>query len=382
MSTGPTFACASALSTHAQLETAVEDACRRGLEQLGTVPHLAVLFVSSLYPEVSDSLAARVCQLLGTNLLLGGTAESLVATGQEVEGEPGVSLWLARMDGVRLVPMHLRLERTPEGASIVGWPDQLAEDWPGDATMLIVGDPFSFPADLMLERLNEDRPDLRVVGGMASGGAAPGDSRLLLGSQVLPDGAAAVLLSGPVRATTIVSQGCRPVGRHLIVTKVEANVIHQLGGRSALLQLKEIFDTLPATEQRMVQSGLHLGRVVNEYQDRFEQGDFLVRNVMGIDPDTGSIAVGDYLRAGQTVQFHVRDQKTADEEMRQLLAGVRADRARSPRGGLLFTCIGRGTRLFPQPHHDAQLIQHYLGEIPLAGCHSFVRRMYKPPVWA
>jgi small ligand-binding sensory domain FIST len=170
-----------------------------------------------------------------------------------------------------------------------------------------------------------------------------------------------------VRATTIVSQGCRPVGRHLIVTRVEANVIHQLGGRSALLQLKEVFDTLPTTEQRMVQTGLHLGRAVNECQDRFEQGDFLVRNVMGIDPDSGSIAVGDYLRAGQTVQFHVRDQKTADEEMRHLLAAVRDDASRSPRGGLLFTCNGRGTRLFPQPHHDAQLIQRYLGEIPLAG---------------
>ena len=233
--------------------------------------------------------------------------------------------------------------------------------------MLVVGDPYTFPADLMVERLNEDRPDLHVVGGMASGAAAPGESRLFLGDKVLRTGAAAVMLDGPLRATTVVSQGCRPIGHHLIVTKSEGNVIQELGGKPALLQLKSIFDTLATSEQQLVQRGLHLGRVVNEYQDQFTQGDFLVRNVMGIDPDTGSMAVGDFFRPGQTVQFHVRDHRTADEEMRQLLAVVRDDAQRSPLAGLLFTCNGRGTRLFPEPHHDAHVIREYLGDIPLAG---------------
>ena len=233
--------------------------------------------------------------------------------------------------------------------------------------MLMLGDPFSFPADLMVERLNEDRPDLCVMGGMASGAAAPGESRLLLGTHVVTTGAVAVLVHGPIAVTSVVSQGCRPIGHHLIVTKAEGNVIHELGGKPALLQLKAIFDTLATSEQQMVQRGLHLGCVVNEYQDHFQQGDFLVRNVMGIDPDRGSIAVGDYLHAGQTVQFHVRDHQTADDEMRQLLAAVAKDHAQPPLAGLLFTCNGRGTRLFPEPHHDAGLVRTYLGDIPLAG---------------
>ena len=281
MSAGSIFTCAAVLSTHSRLETAVEDVCRRGLEQLGTVPHLAVLFVSAMYPEINNRLAARVCQLLGTDLLLGGTAESLVTTGRELEGEPGVSLWLARMDGVRLVPMHLCLERTPEGASIVGWPDELAEDWPSDATMLIVGDPFSFPADLMLERLNEDRPDLRVVGGMASGGARagrhPAPSRLAGPPRRGGGGDAQRTRAGHDDRFARVPARRSPPDRHQGRSQCDSST----GGRSALLRLKEIFDTLPATEQRMVQTGLHLERAVNEYQDQFEQGDFLVAQCDG-----------------------------------------------------------------------------------------------------
>ncbi|MBM4092552.1 MAG: hypothetical protein FJ276_24490, partial [Planctomycetes bacterium] len=209
--------------------------------------------------------------------------------------------------------------------------------------------------------------DLRVVGGMASGAAEPGTNRIFIGTDCLTEGAAVVLMNGAVRVTTVVSQGCRPIGHHLIVTRSEGNLVHELGGQPALLQLKKIFDTLSTTEQRMVNSGLFLGRVVNEYQDRFEQGDFLVRNVLGIDPDNGSIAVGDFLRPGQTVQFHVRDHQTAHDEMRHLLARARDGSEGVPRGALLFTCNGRGSRLFSEPHHDARLIQKTFGDIPLAG---------------
>jgi small ligand-binding sensory domain FIST len=367
MSSKSPFRFASALSTLSDIGQAVDEVCRQALQQLQTPPHLAVLFISANYPALDDGLAARVCDYLNAGILLGGTGEAIVGTGQEIEGTPAVSLWLAHLDGVRLIPMHLQLERTADGASIVGWPDALAQDWPDRATMFVIGDPFSFPADLMVERLNEDRPGLRVMGGMASGASAPGESRLLLGTDMLTTGAVAVMLSGPVTVTSVVSQGCRPIGHHLVVTKSEGNVIHELGGKPALLQLKAIFDTLATSEQQLVQQGLHLGRVVNEYQDRFQQGDFLVRNVMGIDPDRGSIAVGDFLHPGQTVQFHVRDHRTADDEMQQLLAAVRKDAIHAPQAGLLFTCNGRGTRLFPEPHHDARLVHTYCGDIPLAG---------------
>ncbi len=358
---------ASAISTHSNLPQAIGEVCRDALTQLDGSPQLAVLFISSEYPTIDHAVAKQLGELLGPTALIGGTGESIVGIGREVEQQPAVSLWLARLGDAEITPMYLQLERTSDGSSIVGWPDQLVRSWPDDAVMLMIGDPFSFPADVMLERLNEDRPGTRVVGGMASGGAVPGDSRLFFGEEMYTSGAVAIMLSGSLRVSTVVSQGCRPIGQHLVVTKAEANVVQELGGKPALLQLKAIFDALPTSDQQLVQRGLHLGRVVNAYQDHFEQGDFLVRNVMGIDPDDGTIAVGDFFRPGQTVQFHVRDHTTADEEMRQLVAAVRDDSPSAPQAGLLFTCNGRGSRLFPEPHHDAGLLQEYLGEIPLAG---------------
>lgn len=359
------FRFAAALSTASDLESALAEACDAALDQLGSAPDLAMLFVSADRAPHCEQIAAEVCRRLGTENVLGCTGESLVGTGREIEGETALSLWLAALPGASLTTMHLDFAKSPEGGAITGWPADLPAELPEGAALLVLGEPFSFPADLLLERMNEDRPGLPVIGGMASGGPSPGENRLLLGREVHKQGAVAALLHGGVRMRTVVSQGCRPIGRHMVVTKAERNVIYALGGKPALIVLKELFDTLPTQEQAMVQRGLHVGRVVSEYQDEFRQGDFLVRNVIGIDPDNGAIAIGDYIRAGQTVQFHIRDWQSADIELRQLLESIEpSDRAR---GGLLFTCNGRGTRLFPEPHHDAKSVQAGLGDIPLAG---------------
>jgi small ligand-binding sensory domain FIST len=174
------------------------------------------------------------------------------------------------------------------------------------------------------------------------------------------------LLSGAVRVQTVVSQGCRPIGKHFVITRAEQNVIYELGGKPAVIQLHEVLVTLPTREQELVRRGLHLGRAVTEYQDRFGQGDFLVRNVLGIDPDSGAVVVNDFVRVGQTVKFHIRDSQTADADLRQLLA-ARQQAGANPLGVLLFSCNGRGTRMFPEPHHDAAAIAKAFGSVPLAG---------------
>jgi small ligand-binding sensory domain FIST len=262
--------------------------------------------------------------------------------------------------------MHLEFARTPEGATLVGWPDDLPESWPPGAVLLALGDPYSFPVELLLQRVAEEHPHVPVIGGMASAASQPGENVLISGGEVFHSGCVAVLVSGPIRIRTLVSQGCRPIGQHYVVTKAERNVIQQLGGVPAFQRLVEVYQTLATSEQAMVRRGLHVGRVVTEYQDRFEQGDFLVRNVVGIDEQSGAIAIGDYIRPGQTVQFHIRDADTADGELRQLLSQISRE-PMAPAGALLFTCNGRGTHLFPEPHHDAAAIARAWGPIPLAG---------------
>ena len=175
-----------------------------------------------------------------------------------------------------------------------------------------------------------------------------------------------MLLGGPVSVRTVVSQGCRPIGHTMIVTKAEQNIIRELGRRPALEVLREMFQELSEDDQRRVQDGLHIGRVINEYQEMFQRGDFLVRNVIGAD-DSGAIQITDLVRVGQTVQFHVRDAETADEDLRSLFMHATRPARRRPAGALLFTCNGRGTRLFGKPNHDVSLIHEILGPIPVAG---------------
>lgn len=360
---------AAALSTREDAASAVAEVCQQLTAQLSRKPHLVIWFASQHHAGQLATIASQCCDRLGTDAVLGCTAESIVGGSQEIENAAALSMWGAVLPDSKVLPMHLELERSTEGGAIVGWPAGLEPQWPQDASLVLLGEPYSFPADALLERLNEDRPGVPVVGGMASGGDGPGENRLAIGREVHSSGAVAVLLSGGVRVQTVVSQGCRPIGRHFVITKSERNVIYELGGKPALLQLKELFDSLPNREQQLVQHGLHVGRVVNEYQSQFQHGDFLVRNVIGIDPDQGSIAIGDYVRPGQTVQFHVRDAETADEDLRMLLqqSAPGPGQGHVPSGALLFTCNGRGTRLFGTPHHDVQALQSIWSGVPVAG---------------
>ena len=365
--TSTALRCAAALSLHSHWKEALQETVNTTRESLAAHPDLACLFISPHHAAAADAIAAAAYEALGGCTLVGCTGEAIAGGAQEIEEAPAMSLWAAQLPGARVTPMHLRFKRTPEGGALEGWPDDLAGEWPEGSFLISLGEPFSFPADFLLERMNEDRPSTQVIGGMASGGAEPGENRLLMGPKSHAEGAIVVHVSGPVRLKTVVSQGCRPIGQPLVVTKAERNVIYELGGKPALMRLREIFDTLPTSEQRLVQTALHVGRVVSEYRERFEQGDFLVRNVVGIDASNGAVAIGDYLRPGQTVQFHVRDEEAADAELRQLLVGARDQCQAPPCGALLFTCNGRGTRMFSAPHHDAQAIARAFPQIPLAG---------------
>jgi small ligand-binding sensory domain FIST len=221
--------------------------------------------------------------------------------------------------------------------------------------------------DAFLREVNEAHRGLRVVGGMASGLRGPGQCHLLLGEGVVNRGAVGVLLEGDVKARSIVSQGCRPIGTHLVITKARENVILELSGKPPLQHLENLREQMTPQERELMRRGLHVGRVINEYQGEFQRGDFLIRNLIGLDTGSGAIAITDRVRVGQTVQFQVRDAVSADEDLHALLQLDLSAHEVPPAGALLFTCNGRGTRLFPQPNHDAQAIRQEAGAIPLAG---------------
>jgi small ligand-binding sensory domain FIST len=359
---------AAALSTAADTSAALEEVCTRVRTEVLDAPDLAMVFFSAHHLGAAGDLARGLRERLAPRCLLGCVAETVVGNGREVEEGPALSLWLGKWRSpVTADPFHLTLERTADGPSLMGWPDALEGVDVARAAVLLLGDPFTFPTDFFLGRVNEEWPGLRVMGGMASGVRGAGECRLLLDDAIHEQGAVGVVLRGDLGLRPIVSQGCRPIGRHLVVTRARDNVILELGGKPPLAQLQDLWHSLNPVEQALFQQGLHVGRVINEYQGTFQRGDFLVRNVIGLDRDSGALAITDRVRVGQTVQFHVRDAATADEDLRALLQLDLHAHDKRPAGALLFSCNGRGTRLFEQPDHDARAVREEAGAIPLAG---------------
>lgn len=345
---------AAALSEHPVPATAVAEVAGQVLEDLGPAPDLAVLFVTPPHAGALEDAAAALGDILRPGALLGCAAVSIVGTAREVERAPAVSLWAGRFGPVQAV----RLTWAADGTVIDGWPDEPAFD---PSALLLLGDPFSFPVDALFAQVAGRHPGLRVVGGNASGAVGPGGNRLVLDRRVHTSGAVGVLLGPGVEVDAVVSQGCRPIGRPYIVTRAEGNYIYELAGSPALERLVQMStDAMSEADIDLIDRGLHLGQVIDEHKLDYERGDFLVRTVLGADQTNGAIAVDELVPVGATVQFHVRDAATADEDLRQLLSGRQAD------GALVFTCNGRGVHLFGAPDHDAQVLHERVGA-PAAG---------------
>ena len=342
-------------------------AARRAVEEaraaLGDLPpSLAVLFASAHFLGSAEALVASVAEQTGSLPLIGCVAEAVAGGAREVESEPAVALWL----GAGLGPVEsfaMEFVRTPSGGAYGGY--RFAQEAAG--VHLMICDPFSFPVDGLLAHLNEHVPGAVVMGGMASGGLRSRQTRLFLDGRVLSRGAVGAHLPR-AEVHPLVAQGCRPVGNPYIITRADGNVIHELGGRQPLARLRELAAMLPGRDQELLAQGVHLGVVIDEYRAEPGQGDFLIRGVVGADPESGAMVVGDEIQVGRTVQFHVRDADSADQDLRRALDRESAALGgRRPAGALLFTCNGRGSRLFSEPDHDAGLIAKMLGEIPVAG---------------
>jgi small ligand-binding sensory domain FIST len=329
-------------------------------ELAGEAPSLAVLLGSPSHAAQAADVLTAVQEIVEPPALIGSIAQTIVAGGHEMEDESAVAVWLA--SGLPAETFRLDFVSTGSGGLLTGYRfDRTAHD-----LHLLLPDPYTFPSSLLIEHLNTDLPGTTVVGGVVSGGRGPGDTRLFRDHEVLTSGLVGVRLPG-MRGIPIVSQGCRPIGNPYIVTGADGAQITELGGRPPLQRLREIVAGLPPDEQELVSNGLQVGIVVDEHLAAPGQGDFLIRGLLGADASTGAIEVGDVVEVGATVQFQVRDAAGADKDLRLTVERAGAELPGSPVGALLFTCNGRGRRMFGVADHDASTIEELLGGIPLAG---------------
>ena len=315
--------------------------------------------------------AAQVLELLRVHaripLLAGCSSTSLIVGNEELEDNPGLVLGLYYLPEAKLTPFHFnqgQLEQASDGY----WqretglkPDQI-NGW------LAFADPFHLDSEAWLRSWNEDYAPLPIAGGLASGSPSEHLTQVYLNGQIFEEGGIAIAVGGQTGLTSVISQGCTPIGETWTITKAERNLIHEIGNRPAYEVLAETFNSLPTQDQKKSRGNLFVGLVMNEYLEEFHRGDFLIRNLIGADPKSGTLAVGALPRPGQTIQFQRRDAATGTEDMTALLQRARQQLAgRRILGGCLCSCNGRGQHLFGEPNHDARHVQQELGPFGLAG---------------
>ncbi len=330
--------------------------------------HWCVLLASAHFEDELPAIAAEVYELLGPRAMIGTTAEWTIAGNVEYERQPAIVLFAGYMPEVRIGSFHISQEDLLRLSSRRSWYEQL--DLPSTArpNFVLLGDPFTANMQLLLHRLDNAWPRRPAIGGLASAGEAPGQNIMIFDGHCLRHGICGIWLEGDVMMDTVVSQGCRPIGRYFVITEAQKNVIVELGGKPPLSVVLETLQQCSPRELELIQAGdLLIGRVIDENRPSFARGDFLIRHPIGFEKESGAMMINDIVRTGQTVQFQVRDSAAADDDLATLLA---ARQRRDVAGVLLFACNSRGTRLFNTPSHDARAVAEVTGGAPLAGMFS------------
>lgn len=366
MKTTTELRCATAVATDPAVAGVAAELARQIATGLGgAAADVTLLFASPHFLESLPQIAAALHETLPTHVLLGVSGENVISGDRELENEPALVAWAARLPAAQVRSFHLSNEDIARLDAPDALPELLGVTPAQQPDFVLLADPFSFDILRFIDSLNRFFPGRSAVGGMASAAAAPGENVLIFEGQALHHGLVGLALTGGSTLEAVVSQGCRPIGRHMVITKAERNIIYQLGGRSTLAVVQELIEECPPRDKELMRRrGLLVGRVINEYQPSFSRGDFLIRNPLGFDASSGAMAVSDLVRVGQTIQFHVRDSAAAHEDLESLLSAAAGEPAA---GVLLFSCNGRGTRLFSEPHHDARCASDAFGSPPLAG---------------
>ena len=334
----------------------------------GGRPDLALVFISSHFVEDYEDILADLMGKLDPGYLVGCSGHGIIGAGREFEDQPVISLLLLRHPDLKITVHRAQQEQIEESTGPGFWQMETDVEPEKPRGIILLADPFTVAIDKLVHEVSEAYPEAPMIGGLASGDMSQRATHLFEGAHVHQEGALLIFLEGPIRVKTVVSQGCKPIGEPRIITRAERNIIYEIANQPALRVLNETVAALDPDEKKRAQRNIFAGLVVNEYIEEFHRGDFLVRNLIGADQETGSLALGALVRAGQTIQFQMRDAKAAREDMIELLTRARAQlKGSQVKAGMLCSCNGRGEGLFGKPDHDPATVAEILGNFPVAG---------------
>ncbi len=321
------------------------------MQQLGAIPStasLGFLYVSDAFMSELDAILAFFKSATGVPNWVGSVGVGVCATGVEYLDVPAIAVMLAEFDPADF--SMLPVLRT----------SQDIEALPSDAYFAVVhGDPANNRMQDLIEGLSAHVTSGFVVGGLSS---SHGETAQICGS-VVSGGLSGVLLSERVKLATRLTQGVSPLGPRHHITTANKNIIGSLDHRPALDVMKEEIGEMLARDLRRAAGYIFVGLPVRGS----DTGDYLVRNILGVDPQNNLVAVGELVEPGDELLFCRRDQQTAEDDLLRMLAAIKAQLNAPIRGGVYYSCLGRGQHMFGVPNRELGLIRDVLGDFPLVG---------------
>jgi small ligand-binding sensory domain FIST len=359
----------SGISQNDDIRKAVDEVCSDLTAQIKPeTADLVFAFISPHHKSVWDAVPGLLTAAFPKAAILGCSGAGIIGSGREVEGKPCLALAVASLPRVTVRPFSVAAEDLDNvNDPNTFWQQKLNLDGRDDAAVIVFPDPFSCAAENLIRQIDRALPSSTVVGGLPSGSQQVGDCFLFCGSYPRVDGVVGVTLSGDIVIDTIVAQGCRPIGNPMFITKCDRQLILELDGKRPAEALSELFSSLSEHDQELLRYSLFVGLVMREGRTQYEHGDFLIRNVFGLEAESGALIVGAELKPNQVIQFHLRDREASVQDLDQLLASYHASQPSRPAGVMLFSCLGRGKSLYGKPDYDSQAIIDKLGPVPIAG---------------
>ena len=373
---------ANALSTRPSLEAAVTDVVQQAVSSLTVPADLGLVFISAAFASEYSRLLPLLAEQLSVPVLIGCSGLGVIgttATGepQELEAEPAISLTLGHLPGVKMQVFHVLAEELPDlDSSPDAWIDVIGVEPSPAPQFILLSSAFSSRINDLLQGLDFAYPGSVIIGGQASSGGASSQISLFcheasgeLYQHLYREGTVGLALSGNIVLETIVAQGCRPIGQPMQVTKAERNIILELDEKVPLVVLRDLIGSLSEQDRMLAQHSLFVGIVMDQFKLSLQQGDFLIRSILGVDPSVGAIAIGDVARPGQRLQFQLRDAQASAEDLELLLERYQSQQASQPSAtaAFMFSCVGRGQGLYGKPNFDSELFSRYIHDIPIGG---------------
>lgn len=361
---------ASAIDTDVSLASAIERAAEKVFTDLDRQePDLLFVFVSQEHGARFDAVSDLLLREFENTFLFGCCGAAVIGGGREVEDQAAVSLMGAMLPGVKFRGLHLDAAQVPPVyAETRIWEDTLHLTANQQPSFLILADPFSFETEAFVRGLDRAYPSSAKIGGLASGVRQAGGTTLYLGKQVFHSGAITLALTGNIEVDAVVAQGCRPVGEPMFVTNAHENLIREIDGHVPRDVLADLFERLTPVDRDLFSQSLFLGLAMRQDASEYSPGDFLIRNILGMDPQSGALWVNAHVPAKSVVQFHLRDAATSAMDLERVLASYRAaPQFSAVSAALQFSCAGRGIGLYGQADHDSNAFRRLISDVPISG---------------